>query len=1211
MAIVTDGELRKPDGQTFRVTLSHSKYEAELIISDGVNVLSAYKKTKDSEKAYKNKDARKLYKLIERGLKGCTSKNGYPSPFVRGTSITHNVSKQGTDFSIEKFEDSICGLELSNDNEYVYMEYKQEGEMLIPKNIPYIKLASSSISYTNNNDDEQEIRVRTLEEIALEKDTTWLNGKKYYVVNDEKTAEQIFRYIENYKGTVSFDTETTGLRINMFGKIGSDRKKQLEKYNEEQVKNHKETIRIDRLVGIIFCIEKDVSYYFPCWNRKFKNLYEDYTEECTNRTINNIKTRYMIGEFRNKQNDMAKFIRETPASEIEPDVILMERVRDILEKCNILAHNGTFEWKVCWLYNILCNLKDDTMIMHQLMYKFRSTTSNRGEPSNLKYLSKVELGVDQLDLKDFFIDFEETGAEVKSHDDGKKKKKKKKLYIDFSYMDYEGSKAYAPADGDLTLQIFFKYKKDMKENHRELEYLYSVEILVSQAIAYMEFYGIRIDEEKIEDIKQKQITEKLKIEHQIREMAGIKLPEEDNWFKQIDNYLEEEKELKDRLDKVQEDLLQITKEKIAENSKARIELQDKIRDKFDSQEDGLNLASPAQVADLFYNKLGLPLKEEKPSVSKKVLKQYLKLMDENGKPKYPYVNLYTDWKKLDTLLTKFFDNLPYYMYPGGFMFASFGQISTATGRMSCSKPNLQQLPKDVTSIVVPREGYVQIDGDFSQIEYRTLVALAPEPALREEFKDPDMDYHTTMASLMYGVDYALVTSKMRGDAKSFNFGIPYGMGFGSLAILLSGVSTDATRAEAREKYELYFKDQPNVRQFFNDVKEAATIHKYTETKWHRRRYYSFEDKDGNFSQAKKAAALRQAGNAVIQGTAADIFKIAVARNFSWIKNNSLIGEVLITNMVHDEQLLEVNATKLNVQKVLAGFVENMEMEIDGFPPLYTGAGVAMNWKEAKGKMAEIHPDLAHQLQEEAKDMPLWLDKPGNTKDVIEYFDNRVYEFRRKKIIDYVMNPENQNKVIHPVIGSLLSLQFDYGVTARYTEMYDNDNYTKEEKEKLLGGIPVEQLRLFIEENNLGIDYTLFHQAQALDEDVEEDNGYEDGEDEENGLDIDEFYDSDFVLIDEDDKLFGVDLQDIIKKFGLMISAEQHICGIDATIISYKQIDKMAEYLKSKECDKEDYGAMQVILLTHSNIINKTDLWVKDIDGSVISHEFGLNSLLYR
>ena len=134
------------------MTLSHSKYEAELIISDGVNVLSAYKKTKDSEKAYKNKDARKLYKLIERGLKGCTSKNGYPSPFVRGTSITHNVSKQGTDFSIEKFEDSICGLELSNDNEYVYMEYKKEGEMLIPKNIPYIKLASSSISFTDNND---------------------------------------------------------------------------------------------------------------------------------------------------------------------------------------------------------------------------------------------------------------------------------------------------------------------------------------------------------------------------------------------------------------------------------------------------------------------------------------------------------------------------------------------------------------------------------------------------------------------------------------------------------------------------------------------------------------------------------------------------------------------------------------------------------------------------------------------------------------------------------------------------------------------------------------------------------------------------------------------------------------------------------------------------------------------------------------------------
>lgn len=1210
--MVTDGELRKVNGDVFRVTMNHSKYCVELIISDGINVLSAYKKTKDNEQAYKSKDARKLYKLIEKGLKGCTSKNGYPSPFAMGTSITYNVSKQGTEFSIEKYQDSICGLEISNEQEYVYLEYNQSGEALIPKEIPYVKLASSFITYGENKE-EQDVVVRTLDEIALEKDITWLNNKKYYIVNDEKTAEQIFSFLENYNGMISFDTETTGLKINMFGKIGSERKKQLEDYNREQAKNNKETIRVDRLVGIIFCVEKDVSYYFPCWNRKFKNIYADCKEKYTARILDRIKADYTIGKYRNRVDDMARYIRNTNIEDIEPDVILMERCREILEKGNLLAHNGTFEWKVCWLYNILFNLTDDSMLMHQLMYKFRSTTSNRGEPSNLKYLTKLELGIDQLDLNDFFVDYAEMGAEVRSHIDKKKKRKKKNAYIDFSYMDYDGSKAYAPADGDFTLQLGLKYKKDMKENHRDLEYLYSVEILVSQAIAYMEFYGIRIDEEKIEQVKQRQITGKLKIEHEIRKVANIALSEEDKWFSLIDKYLNEEQTLRAQLDseEITDEFIEKTKKEIQSIIEKRIELQDNIREKFDNQENGLNLASPAQVADLFYNKLGLPLKEDKPSVSKKVLKQYLKLKDDNGNPKYPFVNMYTDWKRLDTLLTKFFDNLPYFMYPGGFIFASFGQISTATGRMSCNKPNLQQLPKDVTSIVVPRDGYVQIDGDFSQIEYRTLVALARETSLIEKFKDPDMDYHTTMASLMYGVPYELVTAKMRGDAKSFNFGIPYGMGFGSLAILLHGVSTDATRADAREKYELYFKDQPRVRQFFNDVKESANVYKYTKTKWNRRRDYSFKDKDGNFSQAKKAAALRQAGNAVIQGTAADIFKIAVARNFSWIKSNGLLGDVLITNMIHDEQLLEVNATKLNVQKVLSAFVENMEMSIDGFPPLFCGAGVAMSWKEAKGKMAEIHPDLAHQLQAESKNMDIRLDKKGDPKSVIDYFDKRVYEFRRDKIIKYITNEANHNKVIDPVIGSLLSLQFDYGVTEKYNKLYNNDNYTKEEKDKLLGMIPIEQLRLFIEENKIDIDYQLFKNSQMIEEDIEEDVEYEDGEENENGIDLDEFYDSDFVLIDEDDKLFGVDLQDLIKKFGLIISTEQAVCGIDATTISFKQIDTMADYLKEKICDKEDDGAMQVVLLTHSNIINKTGMWVKNIDGSKMSNEFGLNSILYR
>ena len=132
------------------------------------------------------------------------------------------------------------------------------------------------------------------------------------------------------------------------------------------------------------------------------------------------------------------------------------------------------------------------------------------------------------------------------------------------------------------------------------------------------------------------------------------------------------------------------------------------------------------------------------------------------------------------------------------------------------------------------------------------------------FHDPDTDYHTLQASNMYGVDYAAVTKAMRGDAKSFNFGIPYGMGVRSLAILLFGQTEEWHIEEAKRKYELYFKDQPKVRQFFNDVKEMALVNKNTKTYFGRRRYYSFTDKDGKENNAAKAQALRQAGNAVIQ-----------------------------------------------------------------------------------------------------------------------------------------------------------------------------------------------------------------------------------------------------------------------------------------------------------------------------------------------------------
>lgn len=1209
--MVTRG-IYKTLNDEYSVVFKHEPNEFELFMGKDGQIVSAYKKGSNFEGSYISDKAKAAFGLIRMGINGCTSKNGYAVPFDLGASSKHSFKKTNISFTVEKFNNVCCGIEVIGSDFMISLEYVRES-IAFPE-IPYVKITQATGEIQPGM--EYDIPVRTLEEIALgEKDISWLKRKKYYIVNDEAEAEKIFDYLDNYNGVISFDTETTGLRINMFGEIGSQKKRELEEYNAKLVEDGEEPLRIDRLVGFIYCVERDVSYYFPCFNRKFKNLYENMEDENTRAAANKIKARYIIGEYRDRDDNMANYIRSTEIDKLGPDVILMERNRRILESKKLLAHNGTYEWKVCWLYHIDFNLTEDTMIMHQLMYKFRDMTrGNRGEPSNLKHLTKVELGDDQLDLKDFFAGFEEdSGGEVRGN--AKKKKKKKALVIDFSYMDYDGTRAYAPADGDFTFQIFLKYKTDMLKNMPKIEYIYNVEILVSCAIAQMEYYGYRIDEGKIEKIKQDYISEKIELEHTIREQIGYCEDDETEVFKLVSDLNTRLSELDDKIANMKKlgepiEVEEVRRHKISEQKKLILEQGLKVMASSDNQ---INLASPAQVADLLFNKLQYPFSGDKPSVAKKQIESLVKTRDDNKELKYPVASLYSEWKKIDTLLTKFFDNLPYFMYPGGFIFSHFGQISTATGRMSANKPNCQQFPKAVTGIVVPREGFVMMDADFSQIEYRTLVAMANEEHLKQDFFDPDMDYHTKMASLMYTVDYASVTGQMRKDAKSFNFGIPYGMGFGSLAILLCGVSNAATREDAKEKYELYFKDQPNVRQFFEDVKESALVNKYTETKWYRRRYYSFTDKDGNFSSKRRAAALRQAGNAVIQGTSADIFKISVARNFSWIRRNSLLGKVLIVNMIHDEQLMEINCEEVNVHKAVADIICNMEMKVDGFPPLFVGAGIATSWKEAKGEMAEIHPVLADQIVDEAQLMTLKPDKKQTPESMEEYFHNRVISFRTNKIIDYVKDINNHDKPLHPVIGKLLALQFDYGVNNEFRLKYTEENgYTKEQIAKHMALVPIEELKRFLEDKGIDIDYKLFLGSEISLINDELDDDYDDEEDED---ELEAAYDggfgSEFALIDTSDEYYGIDLREIISQFGLIVSKEKSVCGIDITKVPIRMKDSLFDYLNEHACEYDDDDSLEVVFLMTNGVLKHTDLWVEGIDGSEVAARLKLNSILYR
>lgn len=1301
---------------TYGVICAHSKQDAEVLLVTSGAIASAYKTDGTNEYSYINPKAKEMYKVLKNGIAGCKAKNGEPMQFSLGSSMRHNYTKAKVDYSIELFDGEVVGASISlGDGCSIFLEYTDD-KNLIPNGIPYVALTVNRITTDQVLD---EVPVRSVEEIALEKDdVSWLKYKKYYIVNDDDTAEKIFSSLDNWTGPISYDTETTGLKINCFGKINSEYSRKLAEYNAA---NPDHQLRADRLVGIIFCVEENVSYYFPCFNRKFKNLYTSDTE-ARRKAISIIKDRYSKPHSNPMQDDMEDYFRKTPEDQWSPDVILMERVRGILEKGHIVAHNGSFEYKVGCLYGIDTNLKDDTMIMHQIMYKFRSTTSNRGEPSNLKYLAKVELGVDQWELSDFFPDFkEDKSGQVRA---ANKRGKKKGSKIDFSYMDYAGTRVYAPTDGDVTFLLFKKYKQDMMDNHKEQEYIYNVEVIVSCCIGYMEFFGHRLDERKIYGVRDKTKAELACIESEIRQAVGFSKPDEIDAY----NHLKESIDAFSDVDNAgDEDARNNAIKGMLESTESLYSVIAK------NEENQLNLGSPAQVAELFYDVLGYPMQGDKRSVASKQIKPLLKAKNDDGTQAYPVANMYAEYKKKDTLLVKFYDNLPYFMYPGGYIFSSFGQISTATGRMSCSHPNAQQYPKAITGICIPRDGYVMMDADYSQIEYRVLTALAGNTELAHLFADPDSDYHTLMASKMYGVDYAAVTPKMRSDAKSFNFGIPYGMGFKSLAILLTGNSKPSSVDEAKEKYELYFKNQPRTRKFFDQVKEMALVNKYTRTHWCRYRYYSFTDANGNENNARKGAALRQAGNAVIQGclggdtliqtkefgivkikdvagkrlhvwdgtswalgditysgekqkcivtfstgqefvcspihkflissangdknfieccdlkfgdavvynkrssltvkgykwhdstdlnltvksvaitdeyidmydvcntdngyyvadgvithnTAADIFKISVARNFMYIRENHLQGLLLIINMIHDEQLFEVNVQKLNMQRVLADVGKNMQFKVEGFPPLYIGAGIGPAWGKAKGKMAEIHPLLLEQFTEEAKDIPIFHeDKAVDTNEVLKYFAKRVLDFRRKKVRDYICDPNNYNKDLHPAIGNLLNLQFTYG--------HDKDKEGLNDKE-------FTQLCLdeFIKHEGIqGVDSSMFKAKEESMEDVEEDAEYTDG-DEENEDDV-EIGDNMFTVVDESDMVFGATIQDLIHQFKFFISPKYKVCGIDAIDMYYTKKDELVDYLCQHICDEDADGAMQIVFLQPGNILNRTGLYVNNISEDVVA-----------
>lgn len=285
----------------------------------------------------------------------------------------------------------------------------------------------------------------------------------------------------------------------------------------------------------------------------------------------------------------------------------------------------------------------------------------------------------------------------------------------------------------------------------------------------------------------------------------------------------------------------------------------------------------------------------------------------------------------------------------GWIFPHFNQAGTDSGRIAGYEPNLQQVSKKIRDIfIADSDEFYIFDADYSQIELRVMAGMAGDDFMIKAFSDPDNDIHVAKAALLHGIPEDKVDKEMRTQSKKLNFGIPYGMGPVTLAHEIFGKVTQETIAKAKYLYDKYFETSPKLKDLFTQLKDYASLTGYSVTKFGRRRYIpDLKSPD----KKKRESGLRKAGNTPIQGTAADILKMAYVRLATKLRElypseDFRNPKVRIAGSVHDEVLLIVHKS-INPWVLIKLARECMELKIDGFPPIFIGMHVCNTWGMVK------------------------------------------------------------------------------------------------------------------------------------------------------------------------------------------------------------------------------------------------------------------------
>lgn len=453
----------------------------------------------------------------------------------------------------------------------------------------------------------------------------------------------------------------------------------------------------------------------------------------------------------------------------------------------------------------------------------------------------------------------------------------------FAEVPIEEAAPYAGADADVTLRLARLLRQEIEE--KKLERVLAIEMPLVSVLADMERVGIGVDTAVLAEISER-LTEQIEtITTAVYEIAGHEF----------------------------------------------------------------NLNSTQQLSDVLFMELDLPheklrkLKHKREggghyfSTAANVLED-LRPLDETG-----IVGHMLEYREVQKLKSTYADALPKMVNPQtGRIHTSFNQTGTETGRIASSNPNLQNIPirsaagREIRRGFVARPGHLFLAADYSQVELRILAHASQDEALIEAFRQ-DQDIHATTAAAVYGIPLDEVQFEQRRFAKSVNFGLIYGMGAFRLAR-----DSDLTLSEANEFIETYFEQFPGIRNYLDGYKRQAHNQGYVETLLGRRRYFPVLKERGN--RNAKQRAEREAINHPIQGTAADIIKIAMLNLHNALEDGSYRARMIL--QIHDELMLEVPEAELEAVQQLV--VETMREAYQLDVPLKVDAEVGRDWLAVKG-----------------------------------------------------------------------------------------------------------------------------------------------------------------------------------------------------------------------------------------------------------------------